>query len=287
MKIFKNLFHKMKTTFIRLTNTSIPYIDDIKQFGNEAEDEFINTLINSLPHYEIKRNIIINTPDGNAEIDLLILYENKLFSIEFKSWKGNLIEQENGFIQKKNDVWTNEVHTKVLKSPFKQLQRAIYLLKSSNTVQSWITPIVYFDNTELESLSIKSNNIWFANYNDIIDFIINNDIRPSKNTKNFFDNCVSGDHIYRYLGDKSLSCIINPYTLCFQTNEYIIHKKEIRSIRIKHHFSYDELYIFLIDQSLKVIEVENGSIEANVNGTKYLYYFSKIDYIELGNTIKK
>ena len=286
MGIFKNFFHKIKTTIIRATNPSIPYVNEIKRFGNKAEDGFINLLINELPSCEIKRNIIINTPIGNAEIDFLILYENRLFAIELKSWKGVLIEQEDGFIQEKRDRWTDEVYTKRLKSPFKQLKRAIYLLKTNSKVDAWINPIIYFYNEELESINIDSEDDWFDNTKDMVNFIINNDSKSSKNAKSFFDNCICADYLYSNFFDKSLSCIINRSTLIFKTEEYTISPDKINHITIKHHLTYDELCIVLIDNSTKIVKVENGSIDVNVNGFKKNYFLSKLDYIELGNVKK-
>lgn len=285
MRILKNFFHKIKTTIIRATNPSIPYVDDIKRFGNEAEDDFIKSLILELPSCEIKRNIIINTPNGNAEIDFLILYENRLFAIELKSWKGVLIETEDSFVQEKRDKWTGEIHTKYLKSPFKQLKRAIYLLKNSSKVDAWINPIIYFYNEELESIIIDSEDDWFDNTKDIVNFIINNDNKSSKNAKTFFDNCICADYLYSNFFDKSISCIINRPTLVFKTEEYTIPPEKINYITIKHHLTYDELYIVLIDNSTEIVRVENGSIDVDVNGFKKTYFLSKLDHIKLGSII--
>ena len=125
----KNLFHKIKTGFARLSGKSIPNISSTKRYGDSGEESFIGKLKTELPFSRIKRNIIINTSYGNAEIDCLVLYRDKLFAIEVKRWKGCLTETDNGFIQEKTDRWTGEIHSKYQKSPFKQLNRAIYLLR--------------------------------------------------------------------------------------------------------------------------------------------------------------
>lgn len=104
-----------------MSGTSIPYVSSTKRYGDHGERYFLNALIGSLPTAQIKQIVIINTEEGNAEIDCLILYQNKLFAVEVKRWKGRLTETENGFLQEKTDRWTGEIHTKYQKSPFKQL----------------------------------------------------------------------------------------------------------------------------------------------------------------------
>ena len=135
-------FHKFKIGFIRASEPTIPYISEAKRYGNKGEDEFTVMLCRALPSCEIKRNIIISTPDGNAEIDCLFLYQNKLFAIEVKRWKGRLTEQNDGFLQEKTDNWTGEMHTKYLKSPFKQLGRASYLLRREIPTKAWVNGLM-------------------------------------------------------------------------------------------------------------------------------------------------
>lgn len=75
------LFHKIKMGFIRAGESSIPYVDEAKRYGNYGEDEFTHILRKALPSCKIKRNVVISTNEGNAEIDCLVLYESKLFAI--------------------------------------------------------------------------------------------------------------------------------------------------------------------------------------------------------------
>lgn len=93
-------FHKIKTGFVRLGEPSIPCVTAAKRYGNDGEDEFTYMLYRELPSCKIKRNVVIIAPEGNAEIDCLVLYQNKLFAIEVKRWKGRLMEREDGFLQK-------------------------------------------------------------------------------------------------------------------------------------------------------------------------------------------
>ena len=141
----RSFFHKVKMCFVRKREISIPYVSSEKRYGNNGEEVFIEQLKRSLPDCKIKRNVMINTNDGNAEIDSLVLYQNKLFAIEVKSWKGRLTETEQGFIQEKTDRWTGEIHIKYQKSPFKQLNRAIYLLRKQIPSKVWVNGIVFFE----------------------------------------------------------------------------------------------------------------------------------------------
>lgn len=95
-------------------------------------------------------------------------YRDKLFAIEVKRWKGRLTETDNSFIQEKTDRWTGEIHSKYQKSPFKQLNRAIYLLRKEITGNVWINSVIYFEDNEFEGISTAIENIWFNNINDLV-----------------------------------------------------------------------------------------------------------------------
>ena len=181
-------FHKIKMGFVRAVESSIPYVNEAKRYGNYGEDEFTYRLHRELPSCKIKRNVVISTSDGNAEIDCLVLYNNKLFAIEVKRWKGCLTERDDGFLQEKTDRWTGEMHTKLLKSPFKQLGRAIYLLRKQIPIKAWVNAVVFFEDDELESVSAFSDNVWFDRYQDLVDYISNDGkISFETGAKDFFD----------------------------------------------------------------------------------------------------
>jgi len=97
----RDFFHKIKIGFLRLGGSSIPYVDETKRYGNYGEDKFVYMLRHELPSCKIKRNVVISTPEGDAEIDCMVLYQNKLFAIEVKHWKGCLTEMESDFLQEK------------------------------------------------------------------------------------------------------------------------------------------------------------------------------------------
>jgi len=276
-------FHKIKMGFVRAGESSIPYVDEAKRYGNYGEDEFTYILRRELPSCKIKRNVVISTPEGNAEIDCLVLNNNKLFAIEVKRWKGNLTERDDGFLQEKTDRWTGETHTKLLKSPFKQLGRAIYLLRKQISVKAWVNAVVFFEDDELESVSAFSDNVWFDRYQDLIEHI-NNDGKVSFGTSanDFFEKCVPADYLYANAWGKSLHCIINRFTLRFETPNGNIFADNIVSIRISHHWSSADLYITMVDGSIKTITLENAKIQVSDNGRISTYALCKLDYIELG-----
>ncbi len=280
----KSFFHKIKTGFARLSGESIPYISSTKRYGDSGEESFIGKLETKLPFSRIKRNIIINTSYGNAEIDCLVLYRDKLFAIEVKRWKGHLTETDNGFIQEKTDWWTGEIHSKYQKSPFKQLNRAIHLLRKEISGNVWINSVVYFEDDEFEGIFTDSDNTWFNNVNDLVDYIKNNGEITYENNeaKEFFDKCVSSDYLYARSGNNSLHCIITPESLNIQTEQGLVTRKNISQINIIHHFSYDELDITMNDGTHRCAVIENGKITVNDNEKVANYSLCKLDYIEIG-----
>lgn len=279
-------FYKIKMGFVRAGETSIPYVNEAKRYGNYGEDEVTYMLRRELPSCKIKRNVVITTSDGNAEIDCLVLCHNKLFAIEVKRWKGRLIERDDGFLQEKTDRWTGETHTKLLKSPFKQLGRAIYLLRKQVPVNAWLNAIVFFEDDELESVSAFSDNVWFDDYKSLV-FYIRNDGKASFGTgaNEFFNKCIPADYLYANAWGKSLHCIIDRTALRFETSEGVITADHIASIRISHHWSCDDLHIQLTDGSERNITLENTKIQVSDNGRVYSYALCKLDYIEFGRTL--
>lgn len=211
----------------------------------------------------------------------LILYKNKLFAIEIKRWKGHLVEREGDFIQYKRDRWTDETHTKVHKSPFKQIGRAIYLLRKVNPENAWINSIVFFEGAD--RIETNNDNVWFDNIDNLI-YHIQNDGKISwdNNAEKFFGRCIAADYLYCHSWGKSLRCIISEESLRFTTPTVILTRKDIESISIVHHWSYDELKIKTLSGRIFNINRENDFIVVNDNGYKYRYAFCKLDYIKLG-----
>ena len=180
------------------------------------------------------------------------------------------------------------MHTKLLKSPFKQLGRAIYLLRKQISLKAWLNAVVFFEDDELESVSVFSENVWFDRYQDLVDYI-SNDGKASFGTSanDFFEKCVPADYLYANAWGKSLHCIINRATLRFETPQGNISADNITSIGISHHWSYDELHITMVDASVSTITLENAKIQVSDNGRISTYALCKLDYIELGRTLNQ
>lgn len=159
-----------------------------KRYGMHGEDDFCHRLKRRIPSAKIKQNIRIETKEGRGEIDCLILFENKIFAVEVKSWKGQSIEEDGHFVQKKTDIWTGEVHEKHHRSPFTQLSRAIYLLKKQIPGNVWINGIVYFEGAERVTASEEYP--WFLDMDEVCRYI-KKDGRTSrkKEAEGFFHRC--------------------------------------------------------------------------------------------------
>lgn len=278
----REIFHKIGVGFTRLGENSIPHISQAKRYGNWGEDEFVYHIKTYLPNCQIKRNIVIKTLEGNAEIDCLVLYNNKLFAIEIKRWKGELIERDGQFVQYKLDRWTGERHTKIHKSPFRQLGRAIYLLRKQIPEKAWINSIVYFE--DAEKVSPNNEYTWFDNIYNLTEYIQGDgQISYGNNAQAFFDKCIPADYLYSNSWDKSLHCIICDDSLTFRTQNKLLKRSDISTISIKHHWSYDELYIKTHQGITYNIKLENEHIRVIENGYTHQYALCKLDYIELGN----
>ena len=278
----RSFFHKIKIGFTRMREPSIPYTTAAKKYGDWGEDKFVYAIQSQLPDCKIKKNIIIQTPEGNAEVDCLILYKNKLFAIEVKRWKGQLLESGGDFVQYKRDCWTDEIHTKSHRSPFKQLGRAIYLLKKQIPCNAWINAVVYFEDPNY--IETKSDNVWFANMSELTSYIMNDGKASWGNNANaFFDKCIAADYLYCSSWGNSSHCIVCDNSLRFNTAEGVITRKEIHSISITHHWSYDELKIKTLRGVCFTAQAENASIYVIDNGYKKRYALAKLDYIQFGN----
>ena len=237
-----------------------------------------------LPSAQIKQSVIATTPEGQGEIDFLVLYKNKLFALEIKRWKGLIIEQEDGFIQQKRDRWTGEIHTKPQKSPFKQLGRAIYLLRRQVNINAWINDIVFFIDDGLESVELLTDKPCFCDYQRLANYICH-DGRESygDNARLFFEKCSTADYIHATSWSNSMRCVIDRSTLPLGDVNGTIRHSQINYIRIYHHWCYDTLHIALKDGQERTVTRENDKITVtDMSGVTRSYALSKIDYIALG-----
>lgn len=280
----RGMFHKFGIGIVRHLQPSIPKLSDAKKYGNYGEEVFAKTILDMLPDAQIKNNVLISTDEGKAEIDCLILYENKLFAIELKTWKGTLFEEDGKILHEKIDRWTGETHSKIERSPFKQLNRAIYLLRKQNPINAWVNPIVFFasfeGDEELE-VYVSDDKVWFNRVYDLVSYI-KNQSKPSnaKYVKSFFSKCIAADQIISNSSKRTLNCIIIKDSLNFNNENN--KADSIVSIDISHKWSYDKLSIKYKDGTSCTVNTENWKIEVDDNGILKKYALSKISRIEIG-----
>ncbi len=274
-------FNNIKLFFARCFGTSLPHVSEQKYYGMEGEKQLSEKILKQIPSCRIKNNIIIQTQEGNAEIDCLVLLGSKIFAIEIKRWKGILTETDDSIFQKKVDQWTEEIHIKKHKSPFKQLGRAIYMLRSQIRTAAWVNPIVFFE--DADSIYIKSGNVWFDKVEDLLTYIeLGGTSSPKESAYELFEKCTASDCLYSYKDGTFLYGRILEHSLCFQTREGMINRSNILSIEIYHHRLYDDLNIQLTDGTNRKVKLKNAKIEINNNGQRFVYSLCKLDYIRLG-----
>jgi len=277
----QSFIHKIKIGFARKSEPAIPNTTDAKRYGSCGEDQLVRGILLRLPEVRIKKNIIIQTAEGKAEIDCLALYRGKLFAIEIKRWRGVLVDQGDQFVQYKKDRWTEDIYQKAYRSPFRQLNRAIYLLKKQIPERVWINGIVFFE--EADSIRTDSKGVWFDDIDDLIEYMTQSGREAWEHSaESFFERCISADRLYSHKWGDSLYAIVCEPSVRFSTPNGVLTKRELSSITIKHHWCYDDLHIKKRNGESLVLQVENGSVYVNEHGTNRRYALSKLDYIEFG-----
>lgn len=277
----RNILHKIKIGFVRMREPSIPRTTQAKRYGDSGERALVQALQKRLPDCRIKMNVIIRTSEGSGEIDCLVLYQNKLFAIEIKSWKGRIREKNGSVVQTKIDQWTGEHHMKQHKSPFKQLARAIYLLRQQIQEKAWINSIVFFE--DADSVSVSEESVWFTDVDSLAHYIMTEGrISSTEGATRFFGACIPADYVRAEHWGNSLRCLIYDTSLRFQAGTKVLTRKDIQSIDIEHYWSYDNLLIHTRDGHCYRVPMENGTLYVYDNGHKYGYALCKMAHIELG-----
>lgn len=275
------LLHKLFTGIARKSGKKIGINSEEKVYGSIGESYVYKALKKGLPNAEIKRNVLINYAGSRAETDCLVVYKNKLFTVEIKSWKGDVSETEDGFISVKQGKYGEAYYTEQHKSPFKQMRRASYLLKESTGSKPWINEAVIFP----AASSVRAfSEEFFVNTDDLINHIITGGRTSDyKEIKKCFDMCTEADRIYaEYLTEGFRTCVVDADSLPFSWGNMRIKKSDIDYIEVKNNFSYDELNIVLRDGRRFSCKPENMKIRVLDNENIEEYSISKIDRIEIG-----
>lgn len=277
-KFIRNLFKSIKLYFNRKNNNSIPFTSANKIDGYNNEEHTYNYINANLKNAKIYKNVCLDNKTSKGEIDLLIIYENKVFIIEEKSWRGIISCDEDNFYQTKKS-FQGEIYTNVKENPFKQIRRNLYLIKEKYP-DIWFNPIVLFNNAD--EIDINSNDIYFDSLIDLINYIKN--VNTIKNREYTINNLINTIKCYDTLYSKNnfLRCIIDEKSLNFVLDKKEIFKSDIVEINVYHHALYDDLLIKLKNNEIINSQIENKELIYIENNEKNITYFSKIDYIVIG-----
>lgn len=274
-KFFKTLNLGIKRAF----GTSLPYVDGAKRIGIYGEDILYDNLNELLPNAKIYKNVCYDKDNAYGDIDFVIINENKVFILELKTWRGDIYQEDGCFYQEKTSSY-GERYGKELKDPFHQIKRHIYILKKQFP-KLWFEPIVFF--LGADSLHLANNGVsWFTDVDALVNFIKCANVRTNydNNIAYFKNNIVCYDKIVSYKHSNKLkSCIIDEQCLHFKIAKKEIYKKDILTINVEHHFSFDILTIKLITGNEVTIKLDNHLLYYKDSGNIYKVNLSKVDGI--------
>ena len=210
-----------RTNFLSSNNYANNFINNnIEVLTSVGDISIVNTingffelsdfLKKRIPDCMLKRNVVVSLPDGNAhaEIDCLVLLDDKLFAIEIKHWKGAVVERDDGFHKYKYKNDADGVWESVNKSPFQQVKRAVSILKKQTHNRDWIQTVVYIEGAS--SVQISDDGVWFDDAGKLADYIISYkdsfcaNRRLNGNIRCFY-SAVSYDFIYTSYGAISIN----------------------------------------------------------------------------------
>ncbi len=118
--------------------------------GIKGEEQTENILMDLPSDYDVFTSKRINTAEGNAEYDHIIVGENGIFVVEVKNHNGTIVGDEN------EHQWTQHKvgrkggqYTSRMRNPVKQVKRQVFILSTylkQHEVPVWIEGIVFFSN---------------------------------------------------------------------------------------------------------------------------------------------
>ncbi len=283
------LFHTLRVGLQRkfLARGPRPVAEE-KQYGDQGENYFAQEIQRLLPACQIKTNVLIHLPADrthpatDAEIDCLVLFQGRLFAVEVKHWKGNLLQQGDRILKRKKDAYTDEVHETVLSNPFAQIKRAISLLKKETGCFAWIWPIVYF--CEADQVICEDETAWFQSVQAIVSYIkgVQGATDPKKAASCFeksreADRIVANNRcVYR--------CRILDDSFKFYGNQRVYTRKDIASVQVLHHFAKDEIYLTLHTGEQKRFVAQTASLVAYHDKKNHRYDYARLNAIFPGRS---
>lgn len=284
MKFITNLFKNLRLWAKRSTQRNHDWVAESKAYGNLSEKDFYSTLKQHLPQSAIlKKNILIKNQNKSSEIDFIIIFENKIFAIELKSWRGKITNDGDKYYQEKSDRYNEDViHYKELKSPFSQLKSNIYYLKESTNKNIYINAVVFFINDGL--IDIYDETVWFNEMDALVDYILSKGRSCSINEiEKFLKKLVIADRIYpKWQNNQFIVGIIDEHSLEFEFEGRQIKKHDIDFIAIEHKLTSDCLSIYLVNCTVIKISFANKTLLFNYDNVVDNFYLSRINRIEIG-----
>ncbi len=277
MGLFHSLFHTLRVGLPENTIRSFPLFRD-QAIRKRRRESLCQSAVRPAAGLSDQIQPDISLPEGEAEIDCLILYRSMLFAVEVKRWRGTIIENDDGsFLQHRSDN-SFLLTSKSLKSPFRQLNRAISLLKKQHPSRAWIEPIVCFE--EADRIRIQSDGTWFDRMSDLISYLNNAPPRPwGPEAADLFERCRAADLLHCNDQDGDLICLICDEFLRFPTKNGILTRQDICSISIFHRWSYDILMVKTWEGACYSYHRENDFVPVIENGRLRQYALCQLDFI--------
>ncbi|MGM8212258.1 nuclease-related domain-containing protein [Virgibacillus sp. W0430] len=117
-------------------------------------EERTSIALQELPSsYKVFRSVQINTSEGNAEIDHLVVAENGIFIVEVKNHKGNIVGNEADYKWTQHKVGRNGGrYSNQMGNPVKQVRRQTFILSKflkQNSIPTWVEGVVFFCNPKV------------------------------------------------------------------------------------------------------------------------------------------
>lgn len=277
----KNSFHKLKVGVERMVAEPLPEVSAEKEFGNFGESSTLLEIKKSLPDALILQSICLNPDDAKGEIDYLLVYQDKVFIIELKTWEGCVYQEGDNFYKDKVSK-SGEVYQKEMKSPFRQIRGNICQIKQSFP-KIWFEPIVLFQNCD--SLSITEEKIkWYDDVKTMTyDIRISGKPNRHEDVQKMLKKLILYDVIKaEQLDEKEDTGIIDETAFIFSDGVKKYGKADIAEIIVTHHFSYDNLNIKLLNGTIVQTRNENSLIQYKQNGQTKSVALNKVDYIKIG-----
>ncbi|WP_170178324.1 nuclease-related domain-containing protein [Metamycoplasma neophronis] len=271
----ENIFRKIINGIKRWFAPPLLLKESKKYYGDGMESRVSKELKMYLPDAKVYHNICLNVQQAKGEIDFLIIYKSNVYVIEVKSWKGNLKQDGNTFIQDKNNG-KKIIH----KSPFKQVIGNLMQLKEQNK-GVWFEPIVLF--LDADTVVAENSVPWFTDIESMCYYILKN-IHNSNHhidLEKLEQLLIGYDILYtsQFLTSRWESCIIDPSSLVFEYKNMIINKNNINKIDIVHSLLSDKLTILLNNLEVIKIKVYGHEINYQINGEWYKTNISKLNNI--------